>query len=309
MVQLELDKERLVTENQYLLQQLKQAQLKLAQYTPGTGAAMHPIDTGGYYALVIGISLYEKNWDHLPTAEPDAAAVAQMLKSRYGFEVKLLSNGEATKTAILRTLDSYEKRLQPDDNLLIYYAGHGNRELDKSFWLPIDADPEYRDTWIMADELTARLKVQHARHILVVSDSCYAGGMRSGDKVGDILAPGNDSVSSDQKTQFLNKMLKSKSRHLMASGNLEPVADAGSGGHSVFAAAFLRGLQRDDFGPYFTAGDLFSAAISHQVGGSADQTPQYVPIQNSGDSETDEIGDFIFTRKPVTSLPTQPSIQ
>ena len=81
------------------------------------------LDTGRYHALVIGNNDYLK-LPKLETAVADAEAVADLLTKRYGFAVQIMRN--ATRTDILRALNQYRAELTEEDNLLIYYAGHGS---------------------------------------------------------------------------------------------------------------------------------------------------------------------------------------
>ena len=132
------------------------------------------LEFGRYHALVIGNNDYE----HLPrlkTALVDAVAVAELLRLRYGFKVKLLVN--ATRLQILDALNAYRRDLTERDNLLIYYAGHGvlDRETDTGFWLPVDAKADSDSFWIPNSDLSRRLRGVSARHVLVVADCCYAG--------------------------------------------------------------------------------------------------------------------------------------
>jgi len=46
--------------------------------------------------------------------------------------------------------------------------------------------------------------------------------------------------------KYLMRELGTRSRTLMASGGDEPVSDSGSNGHSVFANAVLKALERED---------------------------------------------------------------
>jgi hypothetical protein len=86
-------------------------------------------------------------------------------------------------------------------------------------------------------------------------------------------------------------MLKKSSRTLLASGGNEPVSDAGGAGHSVFAAAFIEGLNEIPL-KQFTAEELFFEHIKERVAGNAEQVPEYNTIRNSGHDG----GDFVFTR-------------
>ena len=96
------------------------------------------VDFGRYHALVIGINDY-KNLPRLETAVNDATALADVLRQRYGFEVRLLLN--PGRSDVIRALDKLRGDLTERDNLLIYYAGHGvlDVEADAGFWMSVDA--------------------------------------------------------------------------------------------------------------------------------------------------------------------------
>jgi tetratricopeptide (TPR) repeat protein len=244
--------------------------------------------SGKFYALVIGIDQYRAPLPKLKTAVSDAAAVARELRDRYGFEVKLLLDNEATRSNVLEAITRYRNELSASDSLLIYYAGHGysDKDADKAYWLPVDADSSWSPNRISADDLTSGVKVQLARHVLIVSDSCYSGDLSRDAEV----VP----RSSEQQAylRYLGRMLNSRSRTIMASGGDEPVSDGGMDGHSVFAYAFLQALEQADES-MFTAGDLFSIHLKQRVGGNSEQQPRYDIIRNSGHDE----GDFVFVRK------------
>ena len=91
-----------------------------------------------YYALVIGNNNY-KHLQKLKTAVNDAKDVERILKSLYGFETKLLI--DAPRKEILTAVNDFRKKLSSKDNLLIYYAGHGeyDKTADRAYWLPVDA--------------------------------------------------------------------------------------------------------------------------------------------------------------------------
>lgn len=246
---------------------------------------------GPYYALVIGNNDYA-NLPPLQTAVGDAEAVAQVLTDKYGFHVKLLMN--ASRDEIIGALNEYRRELDDRSNLLIYYAGHGqfDREANRYYWLPVNAKPNDNTNWIIADDVTSDIRGTKSAHVLVVSDSCYSGTMRAAD------------VSFDprDRDRLLKKMMAGHSRDLLASGGNEPVSDAGSAGHSVFAAAFLHGIDSEP-DTAFSGDELFQRYIKTQVGGNARQTPSYGPLGDSGHS----FGDFVFVRKG-TQFAYDPSI-
>jgi len=238
--------------------------------------------TGGiYHAVIIGNNDY-RNLDRLKTAVNDAREVEQTLKAYYGFNTKLLLN--ATRNDILSAFNDLRKQVKEQDNVLIYYAGHGefDRSADKSFWLPVDAQPDNDTEWIIADNITTSIKRLPSKHVLIVSDSCYSGTLTRSTQTH--LNPG-------ERNEFLKKMGERPSRTLMASGGNEPVADSGGSGHSIFADSFLKALKEIDQ-PVFAADELFHQHVKSRVAGKSDQVPQYNSLRNSGD----EGGDFVFVK-------------
>ena len=245
------------------------------------------IQLGPYYALVIGNNDYRG--PHIPklvTAVNDANSVAQLLRDRYGFNTQILLN--ATRDQIFTALVGYRKTLSDNANLLIYYAGHGHLDEDagEAYWLPIDAQSDNPEHWISANDITSNVRAVPAKHVLIISDSCYSGGLSDGG-----MRSATGSIDPLEHRAYLAKKLNLKSRTLMASGGLEPVADSGAGNHSVFAGALIDGLrqmQEDQF----AASDLFHSLIEPRVAGRSQQLPHYDALRNSGH----DLGDFIFSR-------------
>lgn len=241
------------------------------------------LKTGRYYALIIGIN----NYRHLPplqTAVNDAKEVDRILQREYGFTTTLLLN--ADRSEIMNGFNEVREKLTSEDNLLIYYAGHGefDKQVGKAYWLPVDAEPDNDTNWIIVDNITTNIRRMASKHILVVADSCYSGTLTR--------SAITKLTSAEAKQQFLKKMLDRPSRTLMASGGNEPVADGGGGGHSIFASVFLNALKTADRSP-ITAEQLFHQYIKEAVAGQAQQVPEYNIIKNSGHAG----GDFVFIRR------------
>jgi uncharacterized caspase-like protein len=245
---------------------------------PNADSAIHP---GPYFALVIGIDDYQ-NLEKLKTAAGDARAIAAILHDIYGFQTQLLLNGKATREEILKELYEYRRTLGKDASLLIYYAGHGynDAEAGKTYWLPVDAGDD-NSNWIQSDNITADLKAIQARHILVISDSCYSGSMR------DV---------NPHSSRLLRKQMEGQSRTLLSSGQNEPVSDEGKGSHSAFAGPLINALENASE-PWFSAPALFEQ-IQGIVAGNSEQTPSYGRLSNSGD---DGYAEFIFFRHGLES--------
>jgi hypothetical protein len=93
-------------------------------------------------------------------------------------------------------------------------------------------------------------------------------------------------------------VLKQRSRTALTSGGLAPVLDAGRGGHSVFANAFIDSLRSSEYG-VLEGQRLFLDVVARVTQAAYDrrfeQVPQYAPIKFSGH----EAGDFFFV--PATA--------
>jgi hypothetical protein len=244
-------------------------------------AEIAAIDFGKYYALVIGNNKYR----HLPKlrcAQKDAKDVASLLKEKYGFVVDLKLN--ATRADILTALDRVRKDIGKDDNLLIYYAGHGSLDepADEGYWLPVDATFDSQVNWITSSRITNNVKAIRAKHVLVVADSCYAGKIMR-------TAPGRGLEVKKTQKEYRN-MVGSRVRSVITSGGEEPVVDTGGkDNHSVFAAAFIDVLKDNE--------DIIDGlALFHQLRDkvklNAVQQPDYADMRWAGH----ESGDFVFVR-------------
>ncbi len=256
-----------------------------------SGTAQKDLAPGNYFALVIGINDYPAPIPRLKTAVSDAKSVADLLTNQYGFKVTTLLDSEATRDNILAVITHFRKSLAENDSFLIYYAGHGSfdRETLRAYWLPFDAnsDPLVTSRDISIDDLTTEVRGLNARHVLIISDSCFAG---------DMSRAAGDISPSDGNPAWVQHMQAGASRNIMASGSDEPVSDSGSQGHSVFAAQLLQAMQSNSE-KSFTAADLF-VSIRKQVFVRSGQSPLYWSLRDSmRPSDNLASGDFVFIRK------------
>jgi hypothetical protein len=242
---------------------------------------------GKYYALVIGNQKYQK-LAQLNTPRADATEIAAILKDRYGFTVTLLL--DATRWEIMEELNRLRATVTEKDNLLVYYAGHGQIDRVNSLanWLPVDADPTSTANWIANSTLTETWNTMSARHILVVADSCYSGAMTRS-SMGQ-LQPG---LSDEERQNQMKELAKSPSRTVLTSGGVAPVMDGGGGKHSIFAQTFIDVLnENQDFMLGRQLSDVLSARVLNVARKmNFDQRPEYAPIRFAGG----ESGDFIFS--------------
>ena len=249
---------------------------------------------GRYKALIIGINDYKgPKIPDLETATNDATAFAKVLKEKYGFEVKLLLDREATKEAIYRELRRLTGSTKPNDSVLIYFAGHGDldRTYDGGWWIPADAIGGNPVTYLDNIQVQKAMRSMKARHVLLVSDACYSGTL-----FGE--ARSLPAVIDDK---YYLSLYNEKSRWGMTSGNKTPVSDQGTGGHSVFAYQLIKELGESDK-PFLSTHELY-ARIAPVIANNAEQTPICRPILNTGDQG----GEFVFVasvkKEPPPTIP------
>jgi uncharacterized caspase-like protein len=272
--------------------QHKQGSMKLivssGATAPGEDEIMpNTASFGQYHALVIGNNHY-RQWIPLNTAIADATAVAQVLKDRYGFQVKVLKDSSRKET--LKALNDYRKTLSERDNLLIYYAGHGflEPEIDRGYWIPVEGDLQDNSEWIEFPAVTDLLELIPAKQVLVVADSCFAGKLAR-----SAMARLNPEAQDQARQSLLKTIAERKIRTTLTSGGAKPVLDDGGAGHSVFATAFLGALSENSTA--METERLFWTVRARVVQAAErmnfEQIPTYGPIHLAGH---EGLGDFVF---------------
>jgi hypothetical protein len=255
---------------------------------PTAGARPVPrnLKLGTYHALVIGNDGYA-GYPKLSSAAADARKVGAVLEKRYGFRTRIITDG--SRYDVLAALNELRESLTADDNLVVYFAGHG--EIDarskEGYWVPVDGRPGEPSTWISNRAISDILNTMQARHVMVVADSCYSGAMTRAS-----VPAFNPAMSDAQWTQWLTDRTGSRSRTALTSGGLAPVPDASAGGNSLFALAFVAALE--DNNGLLEGQRLFRDVSLSLATVAADaalpQSPEYAPIQFAGH----EAGEFFF---------------
>ncbi len=253
---------------------------------------------GSYYALIIGNDQYPYLSD-LTTAGNDAKYAEQLLRGKYGFKTQLLLN--ATRSNILNALNDYRNKLTDQDNLLIFYAGHGelipgyeDHELGKiqGYWLPVDAEPNKNTNWISNRVVTDILDSMATKHVLVIADSCYSGSLTR-----TSLPSLGGAASPEVRAKWVKVMRQNRSRKVLSSGGIKPVLDRGGGRHSIFAKILFNTLENNQ--DVIVIGDIYAQVVDKvqrlASDYNVDQVPQYGPIKFGGHDG----GEFFFVPKDV----------
>lgn len=244
------------------------------------------VKLGKYYALIIGNDTYAA-YPALKSGGSDAKATAGVLKSRYGIDTRLLTN--ANRFEMLSALNDMREQLKPEDNLLVYYAGHGEVDAARQgYWLPVDAQQNQPTSWISNRAVSDILTTIEAKHVMLIVDSCYSGTMTRSS-----LATFGGGMPDSAWGDWVKTMVAGKSRTALTSGGVQPVADAAANSeHSIFASALLAVLNNNN--QLLTGQHLFreiSAGMAlRSAGAGLQQAPEYAPIQFAGH----EAGEFFL---------------
>ena len=218
-----------------------------------------------YRALLIGNNEYEhENWENLKTAINDVERLAEVLQTSYGFapeDVILLRN--ATRREILQAFRQLRQAAQPEDRVLVYYAGHGyaDSETNRGFWVPIDAADEI--DYLPNEVIRKEMEIIGAKHKLLIADSCFSGTFAT-----QIRSLGKQDFDWRERGFYVN-LSSDPSFQAITSGGNEPVFDGGPawGNHSVFAFHLLSKLRnnRDPYLPVRRLGDHLSEQVANDV--------------------------------------------
>ena len=231
--------------------------------------------TGKNYLLLIGVNEYE-SWSKLHNAVRDCGDIMSLLTTEYQFEpenVITLFNDMATRENILETFESLQDRLTANDNLLIYYAGHGyyDEKSELGYWVPVNARLNKVPDFIRNSTIHDYVKTIPSHHTFLIADACYAGSLFA------------------RTRGVINE--ENRSRWAFTSGNIEKVWDGQPGQNSPFAR-YLLSILRSNKNPNLRADDLIET-VAGLVARNTAQTPVGAPLQNVGDDG----GVFTFRRK------------
>jgi hypothetical protein len=234
-----------------------------------------------YHALIIGVSEYKYNGPGLSNLEKptkDAQDFYDVLISKYSFTPEtttILKN--PTREEMIDAFDALTRKVTENDNVLIFYAGHGHHEKETGFgfWLPSDAKRDSRSAWIANSTIKDYVGAMKSRHTLLITDACFSGSIFKTRR-----------VDFNTTALKIHEIYRDKSRKAITSGNLSEVPD-----ESFFIKYLLKTLKDNDQ-VFLTASTLFTRLYEPVTNNTA-TSPQFGVIQGAGD----ENGDFIFFKK------------
>ncbi|MCB9168702.1 MAG: caspase family protein [Flavobacteriales bacterium] len=245
------------------------------------GSACTPDPTrSAYHALLIGTQNYaDPTYEDLKWPHAEVKELEQVLRKRYGFQCTVLK--DPTRAQIIQALE-LKRSLTCDDDLIIFFAGHGEEDkgAQRGYWLPSDADPENRSRHISSSDLRDQIRALSAGHVLLISDVCYGGAIfRENLEMNPVEAVASDTDLDDLMTK--------RSRRVMTSGDVDLVPD-----DSFFFHSLLRTLEKNDR-LFLESSHLYDQVIAdikqarQTDPGAQIPKPQYGRLMNTGDRKGD----------------------
>lgn len=256
------------------------------------------VTIGRYVFAGIGIDEYENTdvWKALDNAVNDVDHVRQTLVEEFAFDSPdewILRNAEATQVAIRQLIDDLGRNLQPDDNLVFFYAGHGAERptvfdgeivARDGYLVPVGVKAALEDApsqYLEISRLLSDVAALPARHVLVILDSCYSG-----------MALEGEFKTRGEMTQQASDLISRRSRRVLTSAQADQLAADGGADfpeNSLFTGWLTEGLRRAaqgttpgqptpdaDADGMITVTELFSF-VSGRVGAASEsrQTPDF----------------------------------
>jgi len=230
---------------------------------------------GDYYALMIGNEKYN-NLPPLSKPIGDVNRLEEILLDNYGFKkANIIKKLNASRDDIYDGFEQVVKKVKKNDNLIIFYAGHGQIHDETGYWIPVEGQEKSRRNWISNSEIKNFLNSIVALNVLVVSDACFGGSILR-----------SISTPSSETSHISNK----KTRIALTSGSLESVPD-----HSIFIEQLFWYLENTEDEVVYTS-KIF-AGIREGIVSNTINDPGYGPIRDSGHQG----GDFFFLKQKQTN--------
>jgi hypothetical protein len=255
------------------------------------------------YALLLGVSNY-KYMKKLSLVNDDLKKMQEFLLSR-GFHVVRVQDEKLTLASVRSPQEYFATKINPEDRLLVYFAGHGvpreegGRHRGYLALINAPASGVSPGDAIAMDDFVAWTRRITAKHLLVLLDACFSGLAVRGFDVEVRGGPGPQ-PQSQPDPKALYRLSTAPGRYLLMAGNEKQQSIASSkwtGG--LFTHGVLQGLggladtQRDGF---VTTRELYpwlrQYVETQAEGAGTTLTPLIKDLGPDGSSE----GEFVFTR-------------
>ena len=120
------------------------------------------------YVVSVGIADYPETKNDLRISDNDAKTIAKVFLATKDASVKVLTNEDATQSALLSTMHTLFEDAQSDDAVILYFSGHGT-----------PGALVCHDGLLTYQHIFKMLKGCKASRKVIIADACYSGKMRT----------------------------------------------------------------------------------------------------------------------------------
>ena len=154
------------------------------------------------YVVSIGIADYPGKENDLRISDNDAKTIAKVFLATKDASVKVLTNEDATQSALLSTMHTLFEDAQSDDAVVLYFSGHGT-----------PGALVCHDGLLTYQHIFKMLKGCKANRKVIIADACYAGKMRTNNQQTSsynsqnvMLFLSSRTNETSQETQYKNSL-------------------------------------------------------------------------------------------------------
>ena len=191
------------------------------------------------YILSIGIDQYKDSSVNLKYAAKDARDMEEKIKvqsatlyNSRNIHHELLTDREATKANIAKTIDDLAAKIKPQDSFILFVAGHGVLLQNQYYVLTHDfAGQVSTDSMISSNDIVEASKKIKSLSQLFIFDTCHAGGV--------------DTIVGGLYDARMSVLAKKMGLHIYASANDQQTAMDGYRGNGLFTHVLLDGLNNN----------------------------------------------------------------
>ncbi|MGA0557616.1 caspase family protein [Larkinella sp. VNQ87] len=240
------------------------------------------LKTAKYHALLIGVTNYRDPALRLKGPDIDITKLSGVLGSQYEFST-ITTMIDPTRKELRDSLMALAYTLFKDDNLLIYFAGHGIQSPSKEgYWALQDAKDGDLTTFLSNDDLVSLLRPLRVQHLLVIVDACFGSNL--------MVRRGFTDQSTEARTW--EEVYNQKSRQVFSSSHQAEVPDS-----SIFINYLTKRL-RDNTEDYITGSELYES-LKYPVHNNTPnrQRPRFGEIEGL----PPYYGEFLFKRRKPDS--------
>ena len=120
------------------------------------------------YVVSVGIADYPGKENDLRISDNDAKTIAKVFLATKDVSVKVLTNEDATQSALLSTMHTLFEDAQIDDAVVLYFSGHGT-----------PGALVCHDGLLTYQHIFKMLKGCKASRKIIIADACFSGKMRT----------------------------------------------------------------------------------------------------------------------------------